>query len=313
MDHQHKIFKINQKYPSLEITSDIQRLRVHGAKLEFNWKGESVGKAYYKGFEILTEGSETILSTKQQLADHESRISTCELKWENINTTIDNEITAQTQEGGIIYKFVEEHGGGGSDKLLYEAAAVDSLTKKVNTKEGEQTLQQKLGSKLNQLDAQKFPTTSITDTANLPTDFVFTGENTLDLMSIDTISTTIDLSEVDTWQTDLPSLLSTATPETSSTLFVNGPQNFTGALPNLKNGSSLFLNSNLVSFSTNLPSLEYGFNMFRYSENLTSLDTKLPLLKFGKGMFKSTGLYSFNINLPSLRSGDNMFSTCENL
>lgn len=289
---------------------------MYGARLEFNWDGENVGKAFYGGFEILTEGSETILSMKQQLADHESRISTCELKWENINTTIDNEITAQTQEGGIIYNFVKEHGGGGSDRLLYEAAAIDSLTKKFYTKEGEQTLQQKLGSKLNQLDAENFPTTSITDTANLPSGFRFTGDNTLELMSIDTISTPITLEDgVSTWQTPLPSLVSVSLEATRTfpSPFINGPQTFAGALPNLKDGDTLFCSPNLVSFSTNLPSLENGHDMFASCEMLVSVDTELPLLKTALGMFQSTGIYSFDINLPSLQSGVRMFYNCKNL
>lgn len=82
MEHQHKILSVNQNFPTFELTFDIQRLRVYGARLEFNWDGENVGKAYYKDFEILTEGSETILLMKQQIA-------ACELKWQNINNIID--------------------------------------------------------------------------------------------------------------------------------------------------------------------------------------------------------------------------------
>lgn len=189
--------------------------------------------------------------------------------------------------------------------MLYEAVGYDTLNEKVLVTEGEQTLQQRLGEKLNILESEKYPTSGITTTADLPADFVFTGENTMELMSIEVIKNPINLDGITVWQTALPSLVSVSreTSETFVSPFVNGPQTFAGALPNLKNGDTFLSSPHLVSFCTKLPSLEYGYDMFIHSENLVSVDTELPLLRDGRQMFAETGIYSFDINLPSLLSG----------
>ena len=87
---------------------------------------------------------------------------------------------------------------------------------------------------------------------------------------------------------------------------------FSSDLPSLTNGDYMFMNcSSLNSFSSDLSNLTDGYDMFS-GTNLTSFNIELPSLTDGRYMFDGcTNLTSFSSDLPSLISADGMFSSCK--
>ena len=83
---------------------------------------------------------------------------------------------------------------------------------------------------------------------------------------------------------------------------------FTSDLPNLTNGTYMFYKTNLTSFSSNLSSLTNGNSMFYECENLESFTSDLPSLTNGKCMFyRCYHLKSFTSDLSNLTNGYDMF------
>ena len=86
-----------------------------------------------------------------------------------------------------------------------------------------------------------------------------------------------------------------------------------GGSPTGSSTDSLFLlNDTLVSFATDLPSLENGTLMFGGC-SLTSFAGELSSLTNGYMMFVASDVTNFNTNLNSLNNGTGMFSNCYNL
>lgn len=80
------------------------------------------------------------------------------------------------------------------------------------------------------------------------------------------------------------------------------------------NGSSLFAHGPLASFTGQLPSLKIGYTMFANATELAEWKNDLPNLVNGVGMFHNcTSLQTFKAALPSLLSGYDMFSGCTQL
>lgn len=77
-------------------------------------------------------------------------------------------------------------------------------------------------------------------------------------------------------------------------------------LETLKNGTFMFYDTHLTSFSGNLSSLVNGNSMFS-SSSLTSFNGDLSSLINGNSMFDTTSLESFNSDLSSLVNGTKMF------
>jgi hypothetical protein len=70
----------------------------------------------------------------------------------------------------------------------------------------------------------------------------------------------------------------------------------------------------LMSFKSDLSSLDYGINTFRDCINLTSFEADLSLLNNGNSMFGGcTNLSNFESNLDSLSFGLGMFNNCSSL
>ena len=76
----------------------------------------------------------------------------------------------------------------------------------------------------------------------------------------------------------------------------------------IEDGSYMFYNTSLASFSGDLSSLTNGWAMFSYCKNLTTFDVDLSSLTYGGEMFYNSSLESFNGDLSSLVDGSCMFS-----
>ena len=81
---------------------------------------------------------------------------------------------------------------------------------------------------------------------------------------------------------------------------------FSGDLSSLVNGDSMFQSTSLTSFSGDLSSLEDGKSMF-YNTSLASFSGDLSSLTTGEYMFYNTSLTSFTSDLSSLVDGSYMF------
>ena len=91
---------------------------------------------------------------------------------------------------------------------------------------------------------------------------------------------------------------------------------FTSELPSLMSGKRMFYDcSNLSSFDSDLSTLKSGYEMFADCANLTSFSSDLSSLTEGYSMFENCSeLTSFNCDdLSSLTNGDYMFNECFNL
>lgn len=79
-------------------------------------------------------------------------------------------------------------------------------------------------------------------------------------------------------------------------------------------GSSVFANGPLASFTGQLPGLKIGLTLFANATGLTEWKNDLPNLANGIGMFQNcSSLGTFEGTLPSLLSGELMFDGCTNL
>ena len=91
---------------------------------------------------------------------------------------------------------------------------------------------------------------------------------------------------------------------------------FNSDLSSLQNGADMFLQcGNLETFNAELPKLIYGTNMFSYCANLTLFKcSNLSSLTTGETMFNCcSNLTTFDADLSSLTDGRSMFWSCTNL
>lgn len=79
------------------------------------------------------------------------------------------------------------------------------------------------------------------------------------------------------------------------------------------NGSYLFQEKNITSFTFPLNSLTNGYMMFNSCINLTTWEVDLSSLETGQFMFYNAGLESFSSDLSSLKNATRMFYNCKNL
>lgn len=88
---------------------------------------------------------------------------------------------------------------------------------------------------------------------------------------------------------------------------------FDSDLTSLENGLGMFTGcSNLTTFNSDLSSLTIGTEMFTMCENLTSFTSNLSRLTNGSWMFSQCyNLTSFSSVLTSLTDGDGMFHSCK--
>ena len=82
---------------------------------------------------------------------------------------------------------------------------------------------------------------------------------------------------------------------------------FSGDLSSLVNGYFMFSGTSITSFDSDLSSLVSGYYMFNGSIYLTSFSGDLSSLVDGSNMFNSTSLTSFSGDLSSLVNGSSMF------
>ena len=89
---------------------------------------------------------------------------------------------------------------------------------------------------------------------------------------------------------------------------------FSSELPSLTDGCYMFCGcSNLASFSSDLSSLDNAESMFDGCSKLISFSSDLSNLTIGDGMFYGCPINSFNTDLSALTSGYCMFYGCTNL
>lgn len=131
---------------------------------------------------------------------------------------------------------------------------------------------------------------------------------TVDLPALTTAQGAFSSNKFTSFSTDLSAL----TDGTGMFGFVHGLKSFSSKLPSLTIGHDMFAYCGLTSWAVDLPALTNGSGMF-FANPLTSFSSNLQSLTDGSRMFwSSVGLTSFSSNLPSLTNGTNMFGNAVN-